>query len=113
MSALAVWEWSREWFQFAAKPWLVTACAAAFVGWTVYRVVRLRPRLRALRLGMEGERAVGQFLERLREDGYHVFHDVVAVNFNVDHVLVGPAGVFAIETKTWSKPSAGDARIVC
>lgn len=38
---------------------------------------------------MEGERAVGQFLEQLREQGFHVFHDVVGTGFNVDHVLVG------------------------
>lgn len=40
-----------------------------------------------------------------------VFHDVLAEGFNIDHVLIGPAGVFAIETKTWGKPFHGDARI--
>jgi hypothetical protein len=30
---------------------------------------------------------------------------------NVDHVLVGPAGVFTIETKTWSKPISGQAQL--
>lgn len=38
-------------------------------------------------------------LEELRIDGYKPIHDIVGGNFNVDHVLVGPAGVFAIETK--------------
>jgi hypothetical protein len=28
--------------------------------------------------------------------------------FNVDHVLIGPSGVFAIDTKTHSKPAMGD-----
>ena len=68
--------------------------------------------MRALRQGIEGERTVGQFLERLREQGYQVFHDLLGDGFNVDHVLVGPAGVFTVETKTWSKPARGDARIV-
>lgn len=40
-----------------------------------------------------------------------MFHDVVGEGFNIDHVLVGPAGVFTVETKTWSKPMRGDARI--
>jgi hypothetical protein len=66
--------------------------------------------LHALKLGRDGEKAVGQFLESLRERGYRVFHDVVGGNFNLDHVLIGPAGVFTVETKTHSKPS-GDARI--
>jgi len=37
--------------------------------------------------------------------------DVVGDGFNVDHVLIGPAGVFTVETKTHSKPR-GDARVV-
>jgi hypothetical protein len=60
--------------------------------------------MRTLRQGIEGEKAVGQFLERLREQRYQVFHDLVGDGFNVDHVLIGPAGVFTIETKT-SSPS--------
>ena len=64
-----------------------------------------------LRQGLDGERVVGQFLERLRGSGFHVFHDVVGAGFNVDHVLIGPAGVFTIETKTWSKPVRGNPQI--
>lgn len=55
---------------------------------------------------------MGQFLEGLREKGYRVFHDILGQSFNVDHVLIGPAGVFTIETKTWSKPARGEAKIV-
>ena len=41
--------------------------------------------------------------------GYEVFHDVQfegrpgSKNFNIDHVAVGPGGVFSIETKTRRK----------
>jgi Nuclease-related domain len=66
--------------------------------------------LHALKLGRDGEKAVGQFLETLRERRYRVFHDIVGGNFNLDHVLIGPAGVFTVETKTHRKPS-GDARV--
>lgn len=34
-----------------------------------------------------------------------MFHDVLDEGFNVDRILIGSAGVFSIETKTWSKPS--------
>jgi hypothetical protein len=58
-------------------------------------------------LGYLGERAVGEALMPLIADGYRVFHDVPAevnkAKFNVDHVAVGPNGVFAIETKTRRK----------
>jgi hypothetical protein len=32
----------------------------------------------------------------------------VGNGFNVDHVVVGPAGIFTIETKTISKPEKGE-----
>ena len=51
-----------------------------------------------------------QFLESLREQGYKVFHDIPGEGFNIDHVLIGPAGIFTVETKTRSK-SNGNARI--
>lgn len=108
---LAALEWWRAWSGAPPTPWLYTAVAMGACGVAALRFLKLRPQLRALRLGMEGERAVGQFLERLREQGYQVFHDVQGDSFNVDHVLVGGAGVFTVETKTWTKPKMGDARI--
>ena len=44
-------------------------------------------------------------LEDLRAQGYAVFHDIPGDGFNVDHALIGPAGIFAIETKTRAKPA--------
>jgi Nuclease-related domain len=108
---LAGWEWFRYFHPVQPNPILVSACALVALAFAAWRLLRLRPHMRALRQGIEGEKAVGQFLERLREQGYQVFHDLVGEGFNVDHVLIGPAGVFTIETKTWSKPQRGDARI--
>ena len=65
-------------------------------------------KIRDLKQGREGEKAVGQYLDKLREEGYQIFHDIVAQGFNLDHVLVGPSGVYAIETKTISKPPKGE-----
>jgi hypothetical protein len=58
--------------------------------------MRTVPHLRSLRLAAEDEKAVGQFLEGLRERGYRVFHDVVGDGFNVDHVRIGPARSFDV-----------------
>jgi Nuclease-related domain len=110
---LALMEWLRYLTMQPPKPVLFTVLALGVATFVAWRLWRLRPRVRALQQGMEGERAVGQFLERLRERGYQVFHDVLGGGFNVDHVLIGPAGVFTVETKTWSKPVRGDARVVC
>ncbi len=90
----------------------MTAMAALAVGFLVWRFVKVVPTLRQLKLAEEGERKVGQELEKLRELGYEVFHDVPGPNFNVDHVLVGPGGLVCVETKTWSKPVDGEARIL-
>lgn len=63
-------------------------------------------------LGYFGERVVAEALDPLKVHGFRVFHDVPAGDakspFNIDHVVVGPTGVFAIETKTRRKGSARD-----
>ncbi len=50
--------------------------------------------------GARGEERVSWILRGL-PDRYHVFNDFLAGGQHVDHVVVGPAGVFAIETKNW------------
>ncbi len=55
-------------------------------------------------LGFDGERAVGEELNRLMLDGCQVFHDLaLAKRGNVDHVVVAPHAVFAVETKAKRK----------
>ena len=48
--------------------------------------------------GARGEERVSGILTHLPES-YHVFNDFVAGGKHVDHVVAGPAGVFAVETK--------------
>jgi len=105
-------EWWRDYASSRPVPWHMTTVALGAAMFAAWRFKRLRPRLHALRLAAEGEKAVGQYLEGLRALGYRVFHDIVGSDFNVDHVLIGPAGVFTVETKTRSKPRRGDARVV-
>lgn len=51
--------------------------------------------------GARGEERVSGILAGLPDD-YHVFNDFAVGRHHVDHVLVGPAGVFAVETKFWN-----------
>lgn len=66
--------------------------------------------LRNHRLGLLGERTVAQYLGQLAAHGYHIYHDLPAEgrtgSFNLDHVVVGPSGLFVVETKTRRKPNA-------
>jgi len=50
--------------------------------------------------GAEGEEKVAAYLNLLG-DGYHVVHDVVLPGRigNIDHIVLGPNGIFVIETK--------------
>lgn len=51
------------------------------------------------RQGAFGEQATGKQLKRLEHDGWIVLHDLPRGNGNVDHVLVGPGGVFVLDSK--------------
>lgn len=79
--------------------------------WGVPKLRRAKTKLRHLRQGRDGERAVAEYLDTLRDDGFRVLHDLQGDGFNVDHVLVGPQGIFTIETKTLSKPVKHTPRI--
>jgi len=89
----------QQWSHTGPQPrlWLWIAIVAT-VGSAIW-LWRLFPIARRFNRGERGERHVADVLEELRSDGYKPVHDIVGKNFNVDHVLVGPAGVFAIETK--------------
>jgi hypothetical protein len=50
--------------------------------------------------GAEGEEVVGDVLEGLAGEGWRVIHDVSFGRGNIDHIAVGPGGVFTIETKS-------------
>lgn len=104
---LAALEWWRWFTNPAPNPWAMTGVALIFAVFGVWRILKFRREVQNLRLGLHGEKAVGQLLDTYREDGFRVFHDIPGEGFNVDHVLIGPPGVFTIETKTWSKPAKG------
>lgn len=111
--AIAVVSWFQYWFPSSPKaPWLVTGLTLIAVVYLVWVFTKYWPELNRLVQAEQGEKAVGQFLEGLREKGYHVFHDVLGKDFNLDHVAIGPGGMFTLETKTWSKPIKGKPEII-
>lgn len=64
-----------------------------------------------LKLARDGEKAVGQYLDALREEGARILHDIKGDNFNVDHVVLSEHGIFVIDTKTHRKPAKGETKI--
>lgn len=67
-----------------------------FLVWKMHILARRRWRYL---LGFDCEVCVGIELDQLMKQGYDVFHDVQMGNFNIDHLVIGPNGVFAVETK--------------
>jgi Nuclease-related domain len=51
------------------------------------------------RQGRDGERATEMVLRRLCRDGWSVRHDLAGKYGNLDHVVVGPGGVFLLDSK--------------
>lgn len=94
----------RLWFIAA---FLAGAVIDAFTG--VPKIIAITKRLWNARLGYMGERAVAEELNSLLVKGYRVFHDLPFDKFNIDHVIVGPKGLFSIETKTRRKPKQENA----
>ncbi|WP_326694962.1 nuclease-related domain-containing protein [Streptomyces sp. NBC_01766] len=71
------------------------------------RLVRFASRLTGgslvpepIRVGLEGERVVGAALRHLPGPNWHVVHGVQwATGADIDHVVVGPSGVFTVNAK--------------
>jgi hypothetical protein len=79
---------------------LFTAALTILLLAKVWRSLKKRS---SLYLALDCELAVGQEFNNLMVDGYRVYHDFPAEKFNIDHVVVGPKGVFAVETKGRAK----------
>lgn len=84
--------------------------------WGTSRLYQLLKQRRKLYLGLDAELAVGQELNHLMLHGCRVFHDFPAKSFNIDHVVIGPGGVIAVETKGRAKRDQGggsaDAKVI-
>jgi hypothetical protein len=89
--------------------WITIAVIAAIASISsAYRLSKVLNLRRRIRLGFEGERHVGEALNQLMLVGYRVFHDFLITDKprsirNIDHIVIGPNGVFAVETKTRRK----------
>jgi hypothetical protein len=84
----------------ALAGWLA-ALTSIGIGWRLR--FRVSGEARNWRRGARGERRTARQLDRLTDRGWVVFHDLAVPGFraNVDHLAVGPSGVFLIDSKNW------------
>ncbi|VTU13480.1 nuclease-related domain-containing protein [Variovorax sp. RA8] len=78
-----------------------------FVAVVVRKLWRAGEQLDKLKADYDAELAVGQELDQLMRHGAHVFHEFPAGNFNIDHVVIAPEGIFAVETKGTAEVTGG------
>lgn len=81
-----------------------------FITLLVYGIIgfaRSLPKALSYTKGLTGEREVAFILEEINRNGGFVIHDIPAGGFNIDHVVISPRGVYAIETKYMTKRKSG------
>lgn len=85
-------------------------CFVASAAGGAWLLLRAYDERRSLRRSLHGDRIVADSLNTLVPLGYRVFHDVPTLagvgEDHVHHVVVGPAGVFAVHTQTHSRRTA-------
>jgi hypothetical protein len=86
------------------EPWLglvVGALAAMVAGWGLR--FRASSDAVAWRRGAAGERRIARLLSHLERHGWAVLHDLAipGSSANLDHLVIGPGGVFVIDSKQY------------
>jgi hypothetical protein len=91
-----------DWFGPASKVQFVAGLLAGGA-FTLYVWVRDEPPhyVRYHLEGAQGERATEKVLWSLEAEGWHVTHNIDTGRGNRDHVVVGPPGVFLLDSKKW------------
>jgi hypothetical protein len=97
-------EWIATLLKLPRRPIAYTIAATFFSTVAAYQFLQVRRNVKALRQGRDSEREVAELLDCLKQTGAQVIHDVPGDGFNIDHVVVSTRGIYAIETKNWTKP---------
>jgi hypothetical protein len=96
-----------SWLRMAVSAGIALAYLCYFLG----RWMALGARRKIYGRAYEGEVAVAKELNRLKADGYHVYHDFPAEQFYIDHIVIGPIGVMAVETRTRTKAASRNREV--
>ena len=111
LAIITAFAWSQHFGFPSPDPNALTALTIISLAATAVATLRTIKHARLINRGIAAEKAMGQFLEQFRAQGYKVIHDIPVKagdkTFNIDHLLIGPNGIFTIETKSWRKPPRG------
>jgi hypothetical protein len=94
---------------YSIGTWVIVSGVAYYLTFNQWKkLLVLRRRRKKYQLGFDGERYIAEKTIPLVRMGYRVFHDfevdwLPGKRFNIDHIAIGPNGVFVIETKARKK----------
>jgi hypothetical protein len=104
IGSLMIQEWILWFMHSPPNPALSTILFFVALPFCAYKIWVSIRKSNNYKLGLKGERYMGEILnDVLPELGYHTIHDIFVGRMNIDHVLIGPAGIFTIETKSARK----------
>jgi hypothetical protein len=88
------------WLAYGWRSPELAGTALVVIGICVFITKFIEPALDRWDRGASGEELVGAVLEKLEDDGWYSIHDVTFGRGNIDHIVIGPGGLFTIETKS-------------
>ncbi len=83
-----------------ARGALVGSACTSVLGWLAFWVVQASGTAPKM-MGDQAERWTAGDLRKLRRREYKVVNAIMLKRWDIDHVLLGPSGAYAVETK-WS-----------
>ena len=89
--------------------WLLLASLIAAIIWGGKEVNRLEREMKNYESGVQGEDAVSKGLAKFPND-FYVINDIKTESGNLDHVVIGPTGVFVIDAKNWRGIVSADGK---
>ena len=104
LTCLGILAMATIFFAFLPFGIVVASLAAVVTGAAFgYGVTRLPFESIVWAKGIEGERKAAAFLEPLLDAGFVVLDNrlIPGMHADIDHLVIGPTGVFPIETKNW------------
>jgi hypothetical protein len=90
--------------RWATREWMFAIGAVLMFLWGLYDYIHHYKKREQYQDGWIAEQVTGQQLNRLVARGCQVLHDLPAEVGNIDHVVIAPRGVYAVETKSFRKP---------
>jgi hypothetical protein len=105
---------STLWSKLNFPGWLTTSvqwggfvAIGVMIRWGWLKLDELETERKKWQRGADGETVVGKILANFPEE-FLVINDISTPTGNLDHVVVGPTGVFVLDAKNWRGVVQGD-----